>query len=157
MITKRVTSTSREVRMGRSPVACLAICPNTVESPVATHTPTPSPLVQSVPWRATLRVSRKEGSVASTAAGTALDSPVRIERSNLRSVETCTKNVDQSQSRDQALLRRTEINRMSAGTFVPMVSLTMSPTTSSVAGILRARGEVSMGAVKRKETSELRT
>lgn len=62
--------------------------------------------------------SHKFGSVLLVVPATALDSPVRMERSNLRSLEHW--------------MRRT-----SAGTLVPSVTLTMSPETSSEAGSLQ--------------------
>ena len=133
--TKRKISVSNVVRPGRSAVACLAMRPNTVKSPKPTQTPIPLPPVHKVPWRAmfldsmtagqnfqgewsrTRDIHLQLGSVGSVDAAIALLSPVRIERSNLRSLET-------------------ESRRMSAGTFEPMVILTMSPATRSAAGNL---------------------
>lgn len=62
--------------------------------------------------------AHKLGSVLEVAPGTGFDSPVRMERSNLRSLEHW--------------MRRT-----SAGTLVPSVILTTSPETSSEAGNLK--------------------
>lgn len=131
--TKRRTSTSNVVRPGRSDDACFAIRPKTVLSPRPTHTPTPLPLVHKVPCSAMFRDSmtvlririvnkNSQGdlqleSVVSTVAGTALLSPVRIERSNRKSEETSTR-------------------RRSAGTFEPRVTYTTSPVTRSAAGSL---------------------
>ena len=71
------------------------------------------------------------GSVGSVDAAMALLSPVRMERSNLRSLE---------------MVRR----RMSAGTLEPMVILTTSPATRSAAAILPGEDYIKLNDKRRE-------